>query len=305
MKKLKNLFLFLLLLAFAFYLGKRNKPSFPRLEVKKDFVTIGTIDEDSNYTAKTDLQRSLQQPVLIEIEELPPIQTGSMQIKNAFFSILVKDVRESIQEITNTTSSLQGFVISSNVYETGDSGHLKGTISFKVPQAKFEEALSLLRSHALTVNKENVSGQDVSEEYTDLSARLRNKQATEEELLKLLKKSGSVSDILSVQRELSQVRENIEILKGRINYLEKNIAMSTITVDLSTEAGYLPISKDDWKPLSVAKSAVRILLKIIKTALNILIWLFVFLSPALLLLVLLPVFILKVLRKKRSKKKTD
>ncbi len=301
MKHLKNLFLVIFLFSIAFWLGRKRPDPIPLLGIQEKSAQLGILPNFANE----DLALSRSEAALSENlapqqdDVIPQIQPGSMQIKNAFFSLLVKDVRESIQKITDTSSRLQGYIISSSVHEVDESGNLRGQISFKVPQAKFEEGLSELRDLAITVNSERVTGQDVSEEFTDLSARLRNKEASEEQLLALMEKTGSISDILGVQRELTRVREEIERLKGRIDYLEKNIAMSTITVDLSTELEYLPISEDDWRPLAVAKSALRILLKIIKMAVNIIIWLVVFTTPILILLILPFILLLKFFRKKR------
>jgi len=295
MKHLKNLFLLILLFAIAFWLGGKRPGPIPLLSIQEKSAQLGTPD-----FAQSRSEISLSENLAPQQDDVvPQIQPGSMQIKNAFFSFLVKDVRESIQEITDISSSLQGYIISSSVYEVEESGKLRGQISFKVPQAKFEKGLSELRDLAITVNSERVTGQDVSEEFTDLSARLRNKEASEEQLLALMEKTGSITDILGVQRELTRVREEIERLKGRIDYLEKNIAMSTITVDLSTEVEYLPISEDDWRPLAVAKSALRILFKVVKTAINVLIWVVVFTTPILVLLALPFILLLKFFRKKR------
>jgi len=302
MKHLKNLFLVILLFSFAFWLGKKKPSPVPLPGIREKSAQLGILPnfagEDVSLQSRS--EASLSENLAPRQDDvIPQIQPGSMQIKNALLSLLVKDVRESIQKITDIGTRLQGYIISSSVYEVEESGKLRGQISFKVPQAKFEEGLSELRGLAVTINSERVTGQDVSEEFTDLSARLRNKEASEEQLLALMDKTGSISDILGVQRELTRVREEIERLKGRIDYLEKNIAMSTITVDLSTEVEYLPISKDDWRPLAVAKSALRILFKVVKTAINVIIWLVVFTSPILILLVLPFIFLLKFFRKKR------
>jgi hypothetical protein len=299
MKLLKNLVLVVLVFILAYSLARKS-PS-PQTFFLPEAGGGISLSRDSVEPSEKSVSPEFVggNPASLSEENIPSVQPGSMQIKNAFFSLLVKEVRQSVQEIASTASRLQGYVISSSVYEVGESGNLRGQVSFKVPQAKFEETLSSLRSLAVSVESETVTGQDVTEEFTDLSARLRNKEATEASLLELMKKSGSIADILEVQRELTQVREDIERLKGRLDYLEKNIAMSTVTVDLATEAEYLPLSQDKWRPLNIAKAALRTLITVVKTALNIVIWLFVFISPILLVLALPFILLLKFFRKKR------
>jgi len=90
----------------------------------------------------------------------------------------------------------------------------------------------VLRSMAVEVSAETTSAQDVTEEYVDLEATLRNLEATEAQLLKLMEKAVKVEDILDVQRELSRVQQDIERTKGRMQYLERTSAMSLIQVTL-------------------------------------------------------------------------
>ena len=87
---------------------------------------------------------------------------------------------------------------------------------------------------------ESTSSQDVTEEYVDLSARLSNLEATEQQLLMILNKAVEVEDILAVQRELTRVSEEIERIKGRMQYLERTAAMSLI--DIRLEQSRLEVS---------------------------------------------------------------
>jgi len=89
-----------------------------------------------------------------------------------------------------------------------------------------------LRELAVEVIREETSGKDVTEEYIDLSAKLRNLEVTEEQLLKLMEKAEKVEDILNVQRELSRTSGEIEQTKGRMQYLERTSDTSLIRVQL-------------------------------------------------------------------------
>jgi hypothetical protein len=153
-----------------------------------------------------------------------------MIIRTGDMSLVVVDVAQSIEEVTSLVSSYQGFVVSSNIWKERD--RLVGTISFRVPAARFDDALRELHQMAVEVTSESTSGQDVTEEYVDLSAKLRNLEAAEAQLLKLMEQAGKVTDILEVQRELVKTRGDIEQTKGRMQYLEKSSSMSLIQVNL-------------------------------------------------------------------------
>lgn len=97
---------------------------------------------------------------------------------------------------------------------------------------RFNEALQALRDLAVDVKSESTSGQDVTEEYVDLEARLRNLEASETQLLDLMKQAGTVEEILKVQQQLVNTREQIEQIKGRMQYLQESSALAYISVSL-------------------------------------------------------------------------
>jgi hypothetical protein len=159
---------------------------------------------------------------------------GPSVIKTADVSIRVRagSLQRSTQDLVAIAQDNQGFVLSSSVVD--DAGH-SGEVVLRVPAGRFEIALSDIDAVGNVVRKQ-VSGQDVGEEFVDLEARLRNFEAQESVLLRLMAKSTSVADTLRVQRELQDVQLEIERLRGRIRFLRDQTDLSTIRVDVS-EAG--------------------------------------------------------------------
>jgi len=156
--------------------------------------------------------------------------TERMIIRNGAMQLVVMDVNAVMAQITNLANTYGGFVVNSNVQE--NQNRLYGNISIRVLSERFDEALAALRAMAVDVRLESTSGQDVTEEYTDLSAKLRNLQAAETQLLKLMEQAGKVTDILEVQKELVRTRGEIEQTKGRMQYLEQSSALAFIQVTL-------------------------------------------------------------------------
>ena len=157
--------------------------------------------------------------------------TERMIVRTGDISLVVTDVPVVIEQITVMAKGFEGYVVSSNVWKANE--RLVGTITIRVPAGSFDTAMKALRGLAVEVNSETSSSQDVTEEYTDLSAKLRNLEATEAQLLKILEKAEKVEEILNVQRELSNTRGQIEQTKARMQYLERTSATSLITVRLS------------------------------------------------------------------------
>jgi len=158
------------------------------------------------------------------------IDADRMIIRTANMQLVVDDVRDTIDKITKLAQDREGYVVNSSSWKEGE--RVVGQITVRVPSDDFDYAMSVLRSMAVEVNSETTSAQDVTEEYVDLEATLRNLEATEAQLLKLMEKAVKVEDILNVQRELSRVQQDIERTKGRMQYLERTSAMSLIQVML-------------------------------------------------------------------------
>jgi hypothetical protein len=192
-------------------------------------------------------------------------------VKTGYITLEVVDFNESMDLISKIASELGGYVVSSNKSESSDDP--SGKISIRVPAEKFDEALGKLRKLAVKVPSESADSRDVTEEYTDLKARLHNLEATEAQYLVLLNKAATVDDILKVQRELSNVRGQIEQIKGRIQYLERTSDMSLIQISLYKTSS---IAKKGWDVLGILKSAVSGLVIFGQFLVGCIIWVIIF-----------------------------
>lgn len=213
------------------------------------------------------------------------VRTGSLTIE-------VNDISKAIDEIGIIATQYGGYVVNSS--QSANSDIPTGSISIRVPADKFNDALQKLRGLAMKVIYEGTNSQDVTEQYTDLKAQLANYEATEAQYLELLKKAENVKDILEVQKELANVRGNIERIKGRMLYLERTSETSLIDVNLQKAR---PIGESQWDIAGIFKSAVDGLIIFGKALLAIIIWLVVF-SP----LWIVVIVIVMVVRRKRKNK---
>jgi hypothetical protein len=213
-------------------------------------------------------------------------------VKNGYMTLEVNDITEAIAGITRVANELNGYVVSSE--QSGDKDITYGRIAIRVPSDRFDEALDRLRKLAVKVPNESTSSQDVTEEYTDLQAQLRNLEATEAQYLELLKKAEKVEDILAVQRELSNVRGQIEQIKGRIQYLERTSDMALIEVNLQKTQ---PLDGTGWSALETLKSAIRGLAAFGKALGNIIIWLAIF-SPVWIIILIVVLYFTRWRKKK-------
>ncbi|MCY3801068.1 MAG: DUF4349 domain-containing protein [Chloroflexi bacterium] len=142
----------------------------------------------------------------------------------------IVDVATSVDEVGAMAREMGGWIVSTSRAER----HV-GFISIRVPAERLDEAVARLRGMAVDVQAENASSRDVTDEYVDLTSRLGNLEATETALLRLFDRAATVEEALDVQRTLSNVQGEIEVIKGRINFLEQTSAFSLINVTLVLE----------------------------------------------------------------------
>jgi PKD repeat protein len=157
-----------------------------------------------------------------------------MIVRTAHMMLVVNAVPAAMEQIAALAEGADGYVVSSQRWEEDE--RLAGIITIRVPAGDFSTIMAALRGLAIEVTSEETSSQDVTEEYTDLSSKLKNLEATEEQLLQLMERAEDMDDVLNIQRELTRTRGEIEQIKGRMQYLERTSATSLITVQLR-EAG--------------------------------------------------------------------
>lgn len=165
-----------------------------------------------------------------QIAGLPIPELGTKVIKTANLSVRVKkdSFQENFTKASLVAEKLGGFVTSSSVSET--KGKVaSGVITLRVPSDKFQTALSELRSLG-RVTAEEQSGEDVSREFVDLEARLRHAKSQEAFYLRLMDQAKTISDLIQIQQQLSQVQLQIEELTGRLEFLKNQTAFSTVSV---------------------------------------------------------------------------
>ena len=150
-------------------------------------------------------------------------------IRNGILTLVVQDPAVAVHDIEQIIAGIPGaFVASGAVRQAGDPQ--PSSLTLRVPVEAFDQAMAALRALAEEVLAEQTTARDVTEEYTDVDARLRNLQAAETQLLTLLERADTVEDLLKIENRLAEVRQEIEQLQGRLNVLINRIALATIHV---------------------------------------------------------------------------
>ena len=178
-----------------------------------------------------------------------------MVIRSAQLAVEVGDIEASLAQVRQIAQQGGGFVSASatRVEKVNDQDRTVADLTIQVRSDAVDASMSALRSLG-KVTTETSGSQDVTEEYVDLDSNLRNLQASEAAILKLMDKATRIEDVLSLQRELTNVRGQIERIQGRKRFLERRTDMATIAIMLRLPPveGSRPVLGGAWDPASVA-----------------------------------------------------
>lgn len=221
-------------------------------------------------------------------------QTDKKIIKNGNLTLKVDSTDEAAKKITEIAKNNDGEVSSSSFYQSANNAK-SGSIAVKTPVNNFDKAFAEIKGVASLVVRESTSGQDVTEQYIDLQAQLKNRQAEEQSFVKILDQAQKIQDVLDVTAQLARVRGNIEQLQGKIKYLESQTDMSTISITLSEDANITVI--DSWRPWQVVKESFNGLVKGLQGFVNAIIVFFILLLPFLVIWAIIIWVIYKIGRK--------
>lgn len=238
-----------------------------------------------------------------------PTQQDRLVIKNADLTITVDDPQASMDKLAYLAESLGGHVVSSNTYQTYANNGTQipeGTITIRIPSEKLTDALDRIKADAVEVQNENVSGEDVTDQYVDLQSRLKAKKAAEAKLLEIMNQAESTEDTLNVYAQLQVIQSDIEVLTGQINYYERSAAMSSITVRVIATEKSQPIEIGGWKLGETASAAIQDLIDYMQGFLQFLLRFIIFILPVL-ITIFLPFYLVFIairalVRRNRQKK---
>ena len=228
----------------------------------------------------------------------PPAGQERLIIRTADMSIVATDTEETLDAIATMAESSGGWVVSSNVFQSSDTSKT-GYVEIRVPAEGFQSVLDAISGLAVEVTNLSTSGQDVTEEFVDLDARLGNLEATAARLRTFLDEAETVEEALAVNMELSRIEGEIESIKGRMQFLQQSSAFSAITVNVTPDELAQPIQVGGWQPTGVAKEAIEALINMLQLIANAFIWFVLFALPVLLVLAIPFVLLIWIIRRLR------
>lgn len=199
--------------------------------------------------------------------------TERKMIRTAEVQVEVEDAEKTLQECENIARQYAGFVGNTSVSRHSDGGKA-GSATIRVPVARYDEALAKVRGLG-KIESTSSHVQDVTAEFVDLQARIKNAQREEQEITKLFDRGGKLADIIQIETKLSSVRERIEQMQGQMRVLSDQIDLCTITVSFYEKGEAAVAATGKFNLGYHLRSAVRALILILRALLTALVYVIV------------------------------
>lgn len=224
-------------------------------------------------------------------------------IYNAYLHLETEIFDKTVHFLETEAEKYDGYIVTSNYTNHREDTERFGRVTVRIPADNFHDFITLVENGDLNILEKSVSGEDVTEQYVDLTSRLKSKKIVEERLLSFLNEAEKTEDLLKISNDLAEVQEEIEQLTGKINYLENQSDYATIDIDLTERIVEMPSVHDE--SLSTWEKTKEQFTKSIQALLSIASGLFIFLigNTPIIILILIIGLVIYFVSKNRLKRK--
>ena len=175
--------------------------------------------------------------------EAPNPENKQMIIYNADLTVIVKEFNHAQRNVQNLIDKAGGYTVQSEVTKVESDGQ-GGTVVARIPQPKFDSFISEVSKAVDKVESQRITGEDVTKQYVDLESRLKAKKTLEARLNTFLQQAKDTDDLLKISDGLANVQEEIESIKGQMNYLKNHSDLSTVTIHFVEKSVKIKDKKD-------------------------------------------------------------
>lgn len=178
-------------------------------------------DNSSNYDRKEDKAMLVAMPSKPETIETKIIKSGRLRFQT-------DDLDESYAQIKAAVQKYQAII--KNDSQQNNDYELSRNLNIRIPNQYFDAFIADISKGVKYFDEKEIASEDVTEEYIDVASRIKTKKVLEQRYLELLRKANKVSEMLEIEGQLSEIREEIEAKEGRLRYLQNKVAMSTLDI---------------------------------------------------------------------------
>lgn len=198
------------------------------------FMSCASEGDYSKMSVQPELMQAVEQ-AKEEVADVANVPLERKIIKEGSIRFKTDDAATTRDLIKTVLKENGGYVAKDNVYDY--NGSIEHTIEVRVPSENFDKLLEQISQSAQKLDSKNISARDVTEEYIDIEARIKTKSELEARYSALLSMAVTVEEILTIEREIGALREDIESIQGRLRYLKDQVSLSTLTITFYSETG--------------------------------------------------------------------
>ncbi|HAU66313.1 TPA: hypothetical protein DCW61_03130 [Candidatus Uhrbacteria bacterium] len=250
----------------SFYMGESLGQSTAADSYVKSMASQAMPAQENAVMSRPIIQPS---PELLYDEDIDK-QSDQKVIKNGSLDLIVDHADETLTQIKTIVVSKKGYIQYATTQEHSN-GTKSGFATVRVPEETFDTTIVELKALALIVTQESVNSDDVTEQYIDLAARLKNAQLQEVRYTEILQVAKTVEEMIKVETALANVRSTIESLTGQIQYLDSQTNLSTITLSLSEEP-VVTVGGKEFRPGTTIKEAAQTVVALAQWLVEAVIW---------------------------------
>jgi len=217
------------------------------------------------------------------------------------FSLHVKNVDDTVENIRNKTTEMDGFMVNTDIRR--DEAASSSNLQVRIPSDKLVEFSKYLKTLAVKVVYENISGNDITDQYVDYEEKLRSLESVKARFEEIMNEAETVDEIMNVQNRILNIQNQIDSVKGQIKYMDRSTATSLVSISISTDELSLPYTPvKSWRPDVIMKEAIRAMITVLRVVGTVGIWFIAFI-PLIILLIALKIAIKYLFRKRNTVKK--
>ena len=222
-------------------------------------------------------------------------------VTNTNFSLHVKNVDDTVEYIRKKTTEMGGFMVNTDIRR--DEAASSSNLQVRVPSDQLVEFSKYLKTLAVKVVYENISGNDITDQYVDYEEKLRSLESVKARFEEIMDEAETVDEIMNVQNRILNIQSQIDSIKGQIKYMDRSTSTSLVSISISTDELSLPYTPvKSWRPDVIMKEAIRAMISVLRAMGTVGIWLIAFI-PLIILLIALKISIKYLFRKRNIVKK--
>ena len=269
-KRNKLVTLLLLIVLYLIFSSGRFSP-IPLGSMSVSLPSTGIMAPEPVMEGASGPRESFSQPRYGNFEAAPQTDTTRLVVETSNLSLLVKDVVNVRDKVVDFAQRSGGYMVSSQISNPQDAP--TATVVVRVPSDKLKEALIFFRSLAVKIVSENLTGEDVTDEYVDIEKRIEIQERTRARFEEILAQAREITDITQLTAQIINIQDQIDSLKGQQKYLSQNAKLAKLTLYLSTDEIALPYAPSEtFRPKVIFKLAMRSLVGHLRQVVTMLIW---------------------------------